>query len=138
MADSGVAPGVVSYTSLLNAYGQAGDLAAAHQLLREMQAGGVHPNHFTYTSLMGYYSQRGDVAKVQASFYKPFDIKHGVHKPSLVHNRMLSFNMCMMCIWSYLQGLAGMCSRGVAQSYVPMLSCPFDIRSKPAIQITAL
>ena len=67
MAGSGVAPGVVCYTTLLNAYGAAGDMAAAHQVVTDMRAAGVKPNHVTYTSLMGYYSQHGDVARVQAS-----------------------------------------------------------------------
>ncbi len=67
MASIGIAPGVVCYTTLLNAYGAAGDMAAAQQVLTDMIAAGIKPNSITYTSLMGYYSQLGDVAKIQAS-----------------------------------------------------------------------
>ena len=65
MAGSGVQPGVVAYTTLLNAYGAAADMSAAHQVLQDMQAAGIQPNSVTYTSLMGYHSQLGDVTKVQ-------------------------------------------------------------------------
>ena len=67
MASLGITPGVVCYTTLLNAYGTAGDMAAAQQVLTDMIAAGVKPNSITYTSLMGYYSQLGDVTKIQAS-----------------------------------------------------------------------
>lgn len=67
MASLGISPGVVCFTTLLNAYGTAGDVAAAQQVLTDMIAAGVKPNSITYTSLMGYYSQLGDVAKIQAS-----------------------------------------------------------------------
>lgn len=68
MAGSGIAPGVVCFTTLMNAYGLAGDIPAAHQVLEDMRDAGIQPNQITYTSLMGYYSQLGDVAKVQAGF----------------------------------------------------------------------
>ena len=67
MGSLGITPGVVCYTTLLNAYGTAGDMPAAQQVLTDMIAAGVKPNSITYTSLMGYYSQLGDVAKIQAS-----------------------------------------------------------------------
>ncbi|KAL0052674.1 hypothetical protein WJX82_005877 [Trebouxia sp. C0006] len=66
MGSLGIAPGVVCYTTLLNAYGTAGDMPAAQQVLTDMIAAGVKPNSITYTSLMGYYSQLGDVTKIQA------------------------------------------------------------------------
>ena len=65
MSDSGIKPGVVTYTTLLNAYGAAEDVIMAHQVLRDMPAAGVQPNNVTYTSLMGHYSRLGDVAKVK-------------------------------------------------------------------------
>lgn len=67
MAATGLAPGVVCYTVLLNAYGKQGDLAAASEVLKDMKANGVQPNKFTYSSLMGWHSQEGNLAKVQAS-----------------------------------------------------------------------
>lgn len=63
----GLRPGVVAYTTLLNAYGVAGDVAAAHKVLRDMKAAGVPPNNFTYSSLMAFYSQAGDVSKILVS-----------------------------------------------------------------------
>ena len=67
MAGTGMAPGVVCYTILLNAYGKQGDLAAAESVLRDMQANGIRPNKYTYSSLMGWHSQEGNLSKVQAS-----------------------------------------------------------------------
>ena len=60
-------PGVVVYTTLLNAYGVAGDLAAAHKVLHDMKAAGVQPNNFTYSSLMALHSQAGQVSRILVS-----------------------------------------------------------------------
>lgn len=65
MAATGLAPGVVCYTILLNALGKQGDLAAADEVLKDMLAGDVQPNKYTYSSLMGWHSQQGNLAKVQ-------------------------------------------------------------------------
>ena len=63
----GLRPGVVAYTTLLNAYGVSGDVAAAHKVLHDMKAAGVPPNNFTYSSLMAFYSQAGNVSKILVS-----------------------------------------------------------------------
>lgn len=60
-------PGVVVYTTLLNAYGVSGDLAAAHKVLLDMKAAGVQPNNFTYSSLMTFHSQAGQVSSILVS-----------------------------------------------------------------------
>ena len=65
MAATGLAPGVVCYTILINALGKQGELAAADEVLKEMQADNVEPNKFTYSSLMGWHSQEGNLAKVK-------------------------------------------------------------------------
>ena len=49
---AGHQPNVVMYTTLINAYGRAGQLQAAIAVLDEMQAAGVSPNSMTYTSVM--------------------------------------------------------------------------------------
>lgn len=67
LSSLGLRPGVVIYTTLLNAYGVAGDVAAAHQVLRDMRAARVPPNNFTYSSLMAFYSQAGNVPKILVS-----------------------------------------------------------------------
>ena len=104
MASLGINPGVVCYTTLLNAYGTAGDVAAAQQVLTDMIAVGVKPNSITYTSLMGYYSQLGDVAKIQAShavqLYMLFVLAASVGGhiciPGLSHIRSHSSKRCAM------------------------------------------
>ena len=60
-------PGVVVYTTLLNAYGVSGDVAAAHKVLHDMRAAGVQPNNFTYSSLMAFHSQAGNVSRILVS-----------------------------------------------------------------------
>lgn len=67
LSSLGLRPGVVIYTTLLNAYGVAGDVAAAHQVLHDMRAARVPPNNFTYSSLMALYSQAGNVPKILVS-----------------------------------------------------------------------
>lgn len=64
LSSLGLRPGVVIYTTLLNAYGVAGDVAAAHQVLHDMRAAGVPPNNFTYSSLMALYSLAGNLPKI--------------------------------------------------------------------------
>lgn len=54
MRAAGCPPNVVAYTSLLSAYGAAGDAAAAEDVLRRMQAAGCPPNSRTYTELMSH------------------------------------------------------------------------------------
>lgn len=49
---AGVRPNAVMYTSLLNAYGRAGQLQSAADVFREMQQDGVQPPARAYTSLM--------------------------------------------------------------------------------------
>ena len=63
----GMRPGVVIYTTLLNAYGMSGDAAAANKVLHDMKAAGVPPNNFTYSCLMGFHSQAGNIPKVLVS-----------------------------------------------------------------------
>lgn len=60
-------PGVVVYTTLLNAYGMSGDMAAAHKVLHDMKAAGVQPNNLTYSSLMAFHSQAGNVPRILVS-----------------------------------------------------------------------
>lgn len=67
MEATGMAPGVVCHTILLNAYGKQGDLAAADEVLKDMLARGIQPNKYTFSSLMGWHSQQGNLAKVQVS-----------------------------------------------------------------------
>ena len=67
MRQAGLPLGVVIYTSLLNAYARAGDVAAAQQVLQDMKAAGVKPNNHTYSSLMAAHSQLGDVSSVMVS-----------------------------------------------------------------------
>ena len=52
---AGMRPNTVMYTTLLNAYGQAGQLQAATDVLAEMQQAGVEPEPRTYTSLLSWW-----------------------------------------------------------------------------------
>jgi pentatricopeptide repeat protein len=54
MRRAGCPPNVVIYTSLLSAYGAAGDVGSAEGVLRNMQAVGCPPNSRTYTELMSH------------------------------------------------------------------------------------
>lgn len=67
MSSLGMRPGVVIYSMLMNAYGAAGDVAAADKVLQDMRGGGMHPNNYTYATLMTLYAQLGDVSKVLVS-----------------------------------------------------------------------
>ena len=60
MRAAGRPPNVVTFTSLLSAYGAWGDLAAARGVLEEMRGAGVRPGVKTYTELMLAFSRRGE------------------------------------------------------------------------------
>lgn len=52
MEEAGLNPNVVTFTTLVNAYGQEGDVVGAERVLRRMEAAGVPPNIVTYNSVL--------------------------------------------------------------------------------------
>ena len=84
-------PGVIAYTTLLNAYGVSGDVAAAHQVLHDMKAAGVQPNNITYSSLMAFHSQAGNVSRNLVSNLCSF-----LHIPLNVFVLSCKWHICLL------------------------------------------
>jgi leucine-rich PPR motif-containing protein len=63
MAAAGVAPSCVTFTTLIDGYVRAGDMAAARRKFVAMRAAGQAPNALTYNSLLrGYASEAATAA----------------------------------------------------------------------------
>lgn len=55
---AGLQPSIIMYTTLVDAYGGAGQLQAASAVLADMQAAGVAPTVWTYACMMRWYGHR--------------------------------------------------------------------------------
>ena len=61
MQSSGVPPNARSYSSVINACAQSGDVPGAVKWLEAMQSSGVPPNDRSYSSVINACAQSGDV-----------------------------------------------------------------------------
>jgi pentatricopeptide repeat domain-containing protein 1 len=59
MAQAGVAPNVISYTSAITACDRCGEWQQALLLLQRMTAAAVQPNAITYTAVMSALARKG-------------------------------------------------------------------------------
>ena len=66
MQTAGVTPDVITYNSLISAYGRGEQLQKAEQAFEQMQAAGIEPNENTYKHLVKAYVKSGQVEKAAA------------------------------------------------------------------------
>lgn len=81
MRESGVAPNVRTYTTLMKAYIARKDLESAERQLHNMMDNGVKPDVVTFNSLIHAYTVAGDTDKAESFFGEMVD--HGVYPDNL-------------------------------------------------------
>jgi pentatricopeptide repeat protein len=65
MRNSGIAPDVVSYNTLITALAKTGELTKAEEWLQRMEGAGITPNLVPFLCMIMVYSQQGNVRAVE-------------------------------------------------------------------------
>ena len=68
LAEEGLRPTVYSYSNLINAHVNSGDLRGARNVFRQLGAAGFAPNVVVFTTLLKGYAISGDLARAEELF----------------------------------------------------------------------
>jgi len=158
MLSEGVAPSVVSYTTVLHAHARNGDVEAAERGLERMLEAGVEANVVSYSALLGACVKAGDIGRAERWFERMQ--KAGIRANNVSYSVLL--NVCAKAGDSERaeKWLETMCAEGVvpnavcfnnvidacAKAGLPdraemwlrrMCRCPVDSAEKAAVDIAA-
>lgn len=90
LADSGVAPNIITYNILINGYCKAGNINGAFKLLKELQLKGLSPDSVTYGTLINGLL----IVKRDEDAFKVFDqmLKAGCAPTTAVYKSLMTWS----------------------------------------------